>query len=163
MTKRRPPTQERDGRHVLDLDRYLPYMLVSITNAISRGSSRVYLDRFGIGVVDWRVLASLSVYPNVSAKRVSELVMIDKGAVSRSLATLHRLGHITYEEDPSDPRRKSWRPTAKGDTLHDMILPIALDRENTLLRGIDEEDLEQLLSTMQRMMANLDRLSDMNG
>ena len=46
---------------VLDLETYVPYFLTAISNTWSRSASRLYLERFGVGVTEWRVLSQLAI------------------------------------------------------------------------------------------------------
>lgn len=48
-------TMKRGGHEVVDITTYIPHLLSSVNNALSRGASKLYLKRFGIGIVEWRV------------------------------------------------------------------------------------------------------------
>ncbi|SLN51831.1 MarR family winged helix-turn-helix transcriptional regulator [Roseisalinus antarcticus] len=158
MEHRPPPIQMRDGQRLLDLDRYVPYFLVAVTNAISRGASRVYLDRFGVGIMEWRVMTTLAIEPGCAARRICRVIHLDKSAVSRSLASLEARGLARPQAERSDPRRKSWTLTAAGRDIHDRILTIALERESRLLEGVPEADVEVFLTVMRRILANVAEL-----
>ena len=159
-TERQAPTRQVDGRTVLDLDRYVPYFLVAVTNAISRGAGREYLASQGIGIMDWRVMTTLAIQPGCAARDVTALVHLDKGAVSRSLATLETRGLAAATSQGADPRRKDWRLTDSGWDLHDRILPLALRREARLLSDVSAEDVETFLSVLRRLRGNLDHLEE---
>ncbi len=148
----------RDGRRLLDLDRYVPYFLTSVYNVISRGASQLYLARFGVGIVEWRVATMLALEPGIPAARICEVIALDKGGVSRALARLAALGHAEAEAAGGDPRRKLWRLTASGEALHDGILELALQREAALVEGVEPDDLEAFLRVMRRMRVNVERL-----
>ena len=160
MDPRQPPLETRHGRRVLDLDRYIPYFLVALTNAISRGASRVYLDRFGIGIMDWRVMTTLAIRPGCAGRDISALIHLDKGAVSRSLSGLAGRGLVRAEGGGRDPRRRHWQLTEAGRELHDAVLEIALERESRLVEGIPEAELEVFLAVVRRMQANLSHLEE---
>lgn len=152
------PTQFRDGREVINTDTYIPYFLAAINNALQRGASARYLDAYGIGVGEWRVLSMLADEPGTSAARICDVISLDKGAVSRSLKKLDDLGFLSAEALPRDPRRKALSLNAKGYALHDEILGMALQREEDLIRGVDPEDLEVFLDVMRQMRRNVDVL-----
>jgi DNA-binding MarR family transcriptional regulator len=148
------PTREARGRAVVDIDTYIPYFLVSVNNAHSRTASKLYLERFGIGVADWRVISMLACEPGITARRICDVVALDKAATSRSLSTLAGKGLVTGDAPQRDPRRRTWRLTATGDTLHDAILQVALSRERALIAGVDPADLEAFLRVMRIMRRN---------
>lgn len=136
------------------MDSYIPYFLVSVNNAHSRAASRTYLDRFGIGVADWRVVSMLACAPGIDARGICDAVALDKGATSRSLGLLAARGLAQAEAAPRDPRRKSWSLTDEGWALHDAVLEVALERERGLIAGVDPEDLETFLRVMRIMRRN---------
>ena len=59
-------------RHAsLDLEHFLPYRLSVLSNRISQAIAARYARRFGIGVTEWRVVAVLGRYPDLSAGEVA--------------------------------------------------------------------------------------------
>ena len=52
---RKPPPDHA----ILELDRFLPYRLSVLSNRISQDIARLYVERFGLGITEWRVLAVL--------------------------------------------------------------------------------------------------------
>ncbi|MCA2014413.1 MarR family transcriptional regulator [Cereibacter sphaeroides] len=145
-----------DGRLVLNAEYYVPYFLAIVNTRLSRGSSQIYLDRFGIGIVDWRVLASLAIEPEIPASRICQLIDLDKGAVSRALTRLDELRVLDHKAGAErDIRRKLWSLNEAGYALHAVVLQVALEREDQLVRGITEEDLETFRNVMRQMHANL--------
>lgn len=151
-------TQEVENRQVVDLHTYVPYLLSSVNNAMSRGASHLYLDRFGIGIVEWRVMSMLAIEPRIQAARICDVIHIDKGAASRALSRLSEAGYLDFEAPGADSRKKIWWLNPKGLARHDEILAIALDRENQLITGADPQDLEAFLRVMRIMRANVDAM-----
>lgn len=152
------PTTTRDGIEILDITNYTPFFLSSINNALSRGASSLYRERFGIGISEWRTVSMLAIEPDITAARVCEVINLDKAAASRALATLDELGFLDSEVSETDPRKKRWRLNRKGYALHDAIMRIALAREETLLEGVDPQDLEAAIRVMRLMLKNLRNL-----
>lgn len=69
----------------LDLDRYVPGLVVWVSNKLAASASQLYRRLFDLGVTDWRVLAYIELYPWSTGAQVCELIGLDKAAVSRSL------------------------------------------------------------------------------
>ncbi len=157
------PTKPFGGREIVDLSTYIPYFLVAINNALSRGASRLYLDLFGVGIVEWRIISMLAIEPRIPASRICEVVSLDKSGTSRALQRLLSLGYLTFAASKSDPRRKIWWLNARGFGLHDKILELALEREKELIEGIDPNDLEVFLRVVRLMRKNVDQISDEHG
>lgn len=151
-------TKTVEGHQVVDLVSYIPYLLSSVNNALSRGASQLYLDRFDIGIVEWRVMSMLAIEPRIQAARICEVIHIDKGAASRALARLSKAGFLGHEVPGSDARKKTWWLNHTGLALHDEILAVALGRERQLITGVDPVDLEAFLRVMQTMRGNVEAL-----
>lgn len=134
-----------------------PYYLVTIGNAISWGSAREYLHRFGIGVNEWRVLAHVAYEPGCTAAAVSRFLRIDKGVTSRSLKSLMEKDLVGVEL-ATDGTRALYL-TGQGATLHNEVLPIAIRREQILLKGLDDEERRLLLVLLRKMHANLTEMN----
>lgn len=148
------PTLSRGRRQVINIDGYVPYFLNAINNPLTRGASQFYLREFGVGIVEWRIISMLAIEDRIPASRIVDVVQLDKSATSRGLRDLEEKGHVLYEANETDARRRIWWLSATGYALHDRILGVALQREKQLLRGIDAADLEITLRVMRRMNEN---------
>ncbi|WNJ89773.1 MarR family winged helix-turn-helix transcriptional regulator [Bosea sp. 685] len=147
-------------RDVLDLGGYVPYFLTAISNTWSRSSSRLYIERFGVGVTEWRVISQLAIEPAIAAQRICEVIGLDKGAVSRSVATLVAARHVTERPDDRDARRQVLELTTSGYALHDALIALATTREDLLLGDFTAEEKAQLTGFLHRLHARLPLLRD---
>jgi len=143
----------------LNLDRYVPALLTFLTNKMSSGASACYRKHFGIGIVEWRLLAMLAVESHISANRMVQVIGLDKSAVSRALQVLERDGHVSTEVDTKDARRYTVSLTPSGRKLHDRVLVTALERERLLLARLDDKEVETLIDFLHRMSAQLDEVN----
>ena len=82
------PVALRGDVRYLDIHRYAPFLLNAVNGAWQRKSAAIYREKFGIGIVDWRVLSMLMIEPRITANRICEAIRIDKAAASRSLKVL---------------------------------------------------------------------------
>ena len=94
--------EQSSAAHALDLERYLPFLIVATGTRLSASASRAYLDRFGIGVSAWRVLANLKVEPRHDRQCDLRHRGLDKGPVSRAVAGLFESGHVMAGERGTD-------------------------------------------------------------
>lgn len=155
MATRRGNTTMRHGRKVLNLSGYVSYYLAVLANKLSSGASRLYLEHYGIGIIEWRMVAMLALEPGVSPVRVCQFIGLDKGAVSREMRKLEAKGYITVDDDPESSRRRNLALTPEGYALHDKVLSIALERERRLLKGLSAAEVQTLLSLLVRTTANV--------
>jgi DNA-binding MarR family transcriptional regulator len=140
---------------VLNLPRYATYFLHLVSNKMSSGASRLYLSRFDIGVIEWRVIGMVAVEPGITSNRICEMIGFDKAAISRATRTLESKGYLKLISAPDDLRRRTLELTTRGLKLHDRILAIALERERRLLSGLSEQEVDILLDLLARMAKNL--------
>lgn len=159
-TKRDRAAEDGGERDVLNLGDYVPYFLTAISNTWSRSSSRLYLERFGVGVTEWRVISQLAIEPSIAAQRICEVIGLDKGAVSRSVAALVAAGHVAEGTDGRDARRQLLELTATGYALHDRLIALATAREQMMLEGFTPEERVQLTGFLRRLHARLPELRE---
>ena len=135
----------------LELEHFLPYRLSVLSNRISQEIARLYAERFALNVTEWRLLAVLGRYPDITATELVERTAMDKVAVSRAVASLVDDGRLTRKVDGDDRRRTRLRLSAKGYRIYDEVAPLALQYQQRLLAELSGEDralLEALLSKL---------------
>lgn len=137
----------------LKLEEFLPYRLAVLSNTVSTTVARAYDKRFNVSIPEWRVIAILGRFPGLSAVEVAERTMMDKVAVSRAVTKLIKKGRIDREFADADKRRSILNLSEEGRKLHDEIATLALGFESDLLQGLSAEELEQLNSIMERLLA----------
>jgi DNA-binding MarR family transcriptional regulator len=137
---------------MLELDRFLPYRLSVLSNRISQAIARIYEQRFGLDVTEWRIMAVLGRYPDLSAGEVAERTAMDKVAISRGVARLLTRGLLTRDTHEGDRRRSVLALSAAGVAVYDQIVPLALEYEQRLLAGLGADERQWL----QRLLARLD-------
>jgi len=137
----------------LRLEDFLPYRLAVLSNTVSTTVARAYDKRFNVSIPEWRVIAVLGRFPGLSAVEVAERTLMDKVAVSRAVTKLIKNGRIDREFADSDKRRSILNLSEDGKKLHDEIAQLALQFERDLLHGFSEEEMNNLNSIMERLLA----------
>ena len=137
----------------LKLEEFLPYRLAVLSNTVSTTVARAYDKRFNVSIPEWRVIAILGRFPGLSAVEVAERTMMDKVAVSRAVTKLIKKGRVDRQFADADKRRSILNLSADGRKLHDEIAELALGFERDLLEGLSPQELEQLNSIMERLLA----------
>ena len=128
----------------LVLESFLPYRLSYLTNIISRKLARLYSEQFDINPHEWRILANLTRYPNISAAKVGEKIAMDKVAVSRAIKSLCDMGLVHKVFSPEDRRRSVLNLTEEGRDIYHKIEPLVIAYEESLLTILDKGELSQL-------------------
>jgi DNA-binding MarR family transcriptional regulator len=145
------------GAPMFDLNTHIATKVAVFANRLSRSASRFYRARYGIGVVEWRLTMFIGCARETCANRICRETDLDKGAVSRSLNVLERMGIVSIREDGTDSRRNKVSLTAKGRTLYDRMVPVAIERQRELVAGLTDEEVAMFADLVDRMQA---RVSD---
>jgi DNA-binding MarR family transcriptional regulator len=138
----------------LVLDEFLPYRLSILANTVSRAFARAYQERFGLTIPQWRVMAVLAQFPDLSANEVAGKTEMDKVTISRTVASMLKTGHLERRTDPSDRRRTILRLSPAGRRIHAQIVPLARDYEARLVTTLTETDLETLDRIVERLLVS---------
>ncbi len=133
-----------NNNNKLVLESFLPYRLSYLTNIISRSLAGLYAEQFDITPHEWKILANLNRYPNISAAEAGEKTAMDKVAVSRAIKGLCDKGLVHKIFSREDRRRSVLNLTEKGTETYRQIEPLVTDYEDSLLKILDPQELSQL-------------------
>jgi DNA-binding MarR family transcriptional regulator len=140
---------------MIDLERYAPAYLTYVANKLGRGASRNYMRVFNVGVETWRCLVLLTIHGSKTAQQVSQLLGMDKAAISRCFKGMKARRLITLGLHEADRRVRVATLTPAGRALHDEIREMALDRERALLSVLSESERDTLLRLLKRLHENM--------
>lgn len=146
---------ERSGR--LRLAEFLPYRLSVAASVVSEGLAQAYGERFGIGVPEWRVLATLGEFKTMTAKAIGLHAHMSKVKVSRAVTALEEKGFIERTANTQDMREAFLKLTRKGQATYAAIVPLALDYEAALRDRLTEEEAALLGRVMDKLAGSPDR------
>ncbi len=143
----------------LVLEEFLPYTLSILSNLVSREISAIYADRHMLSIPEWRVMAILGRFPGSSAVDIAERTLLDKVAVSRAVAKLLSSGRIQRSVATTDKRRSVLHLSPEGIAIYLEVAPLALEFEEQLLEGLNDQDLSTFRDMTQQL---LDRVRNLN-
>jgi DNA-binding MarR family transcriptional regulator len=124
----------------LKLEEFLPYRLNVVASLVSQALSRIYAERYGIGVPEWRVLVTLGQYGMMTGKAIGAHSHMHKTKVSRAVALLERRKLVTRRANRADLRESFLALTPAGRTMYEDLAPIALDFTRRLSEAIEPDD-----------------------
>jgi DNA-binding MarR family transcriptional regulator len=140
-----------DPQAPLKLDEFLPYRLNVVASLVSLALSRIYVDRYGIGVPEWRILVTLGQFEVMTAKAVGAHSHMHKTKVSRAVSTLERRKLIVRRENRDDRREALLSLTTAGRAIYHDLAPGALDFAHRLFETIDPADREAFERAVDRL------------
>ncbi len=137
----------------LKLDEFLPYQLNVCANLVSQALSRVYTERYKIGVPEWRVLVTLGEFGNMTAKAIGAHSHMHKTKVSRAVALLERRKLVARRANRADLREAFLSLTPAGRDIYNDLAPMALDFAHQLLERVDSADRAALSRALKKLAA----------
>jgi DNA-binding MarR family transcriptional regulator len=133
------------------LEEFLPYRLNVCASLVSQALSRIYADRYKIGVPEWRVLLTLGQFGAMTAKAVGVHSHMHKTKVSRAVALLERRKLVTRRTNRADLRVAFLSLTSAGREIYSKLAPIALDFARQLLETVDSADRAALDRALKKL------------
>lgn len=143
----------------MNLNDYLPFYWTVIANRWTASSSRTYMLRFGIGVVEWRLLATLAAQDGATVLDAAKLTGMDVAAASRAMKALHGKALVTPVAGRFPGRSRPFRMNQAGQTLFEAVGVVAEQRLATLLRDLSSDEHAMLLRLLQRVHGRLPELN----
>ena len=83
----------------LELEKFLPYRLNRLAEAVSRDFQTIYRTRYGLTRPEWRLLASLGQHGTMTATEVGRDSAMHKTKVSRAVSALEERRWLKRETD----------------------------------------------------------------
>jgi DNA-binding MarR family transcriptional regulator len=143
----------------LKLEQFLPYRLNVVASLVSQALSRIYADRHGIGVPEWRVLVTLGQYGMMTGKSIGAHSHMHKTKVSRAVALLERRKLVTRRVNRADLREAFLALTPAGRAMYDDLAPIALDFAHRLSEVVDPADRAAFERAVDRLIERSNRFA----
>jgi DNA-binding MarR family transcriptional regulator len=144
---------------MLHLEHFVPYRLSVLTNIVSMSIAEAYEREFGLSIPQWRVIAVLARYPDLSAIEVAERTAMDKVAVSRAVQGPLAQRRLLRTYDSGDRRRTRLRLSTAGQSVYTRVAPLALNYEKKLLDALSPTDRRALDRLLGRLVERARRLS----
>ena len=124
----------------LKLEEFLPYRLNVLASFVSQALSRIYVERYGLGVPEWRVLVTLGQYGVMTGKAVGAHSHMHKTKVSRAVAELEKRKLIARKSNRADLRESFLSLTHAGRAIYEDLAPGAIDFATRLAEVVDPAD-----------------------
>lgn len=132
----------------------LPYML----SRVSARSNQLWvrqLREHGLTIGRWQVLSVLSRFDGSRIGTIADLSGGEQPAVSRVIDQMERDGLVRRRPSLHDNRAVEVWITAQGRKVFDALMPHAEAFVERMVRTLDEAEIKQLTSTLERLFSDL--------
>jgi len=140
----------------LRLEAHLPHALGAAAIAVGRLIARAYQDRFGLSVIEWRLMALLAEIGPAAERDIFARAAADRPVARRAVRALIKRG-------VAEAGGGRLALTADGRRLYDEIAPLALAWEATLVTGFSPGEVTALKHLLKRLRAAAERLGGEGG
>ncbi|MGB0986416.1 MAG: MarR family winged helix-turn-helix transcriptional regulator [Pseudoalteromonas spongiae] len=136
---------------MISLDSFLPYRLARLSNALSNSFAKVYADKYGLTVPQWRVIAHLAQQSNLTAKDICDRAELDKSTASRAVKQLIEKGIVVGMQDEKDKRATVLALTKAGEQLFFQLASDANNWQNALFDKLTHEEQSTLFTIINKL------------
>jgi DNA-binding MarR family transcriptional regulator len=149
-TERKIPSPKDASR--LSLQAFIPYRLNWLAQVVSDGFAVAYSEIFGLAPPEWRVLATLGEFWQMSAKDIGQHSRMHKTRVSRAVLSLEKRRLLIRAPSAVDRREEILSLTETGRDIYDAVVPMAIQYQDRLLSGLSEADQASLDRLIRHLM-----------
>ena len=132
------------------------HQLLKLTNRLMAPFSTHLAHRYKISLNEFRLLMTIGALGRTASHELAELTGVNVMSVSRAVATLQRHGRIEVMPDTRNRRRKWLSLTDEGQRLYEIMRPQSEKVAEYLFSDLDAGEVEQLRSTLARLIATLE-------
>ncbi|MEZ5839428.1 MAG: MarR family transcriptional regulator [Hyphomicrobiales bacterium] len=143
----------------LELESFLPYRLNVLAEVVSQSLARLYSQRYGLSIAEWRVVATLGQYERMTATAICTHSHMHKTKVSRAVTGLVERGLVERVANSQDLREAFLMLTADGQRVYDEFVPEAVAFDAGLTEGMGEMERGLIEATITRLIERSQALS----
>lgn len=147
----------------LELLKFVPFRLNRLAAEVSTKLAEVYSDRFGIDIVEWRILITLAAHESCSAQFIVNCTRTHKSRISRGVSRMIDLKLVARTESKGDRRETLLHLTAKGNALHQKLVPVVLEQEHKIMDCLDEDEFNAFTLAMDKLERSLNLVHHLDG
>ena len=152
-------TAAQASQAALKLEEFLPYRLNVCAALVTQALSRIYAERYKIGVPEWRVLVTLGEFGMMTAKAIGNHSHMHKTKVSRAVALLERRKLVARRTNRADLREAFLSLTPAGRDMYNELAPAALEFVRQLMETVDPADRAALDRALTKLIERSKQLS----
>lgn len=142
----------------INVERHATAQINMLANKLMMKASAAYTKKFGIGMVEWRVISVLSAIPSCSVQNISDTLGLDKAAISRAVKKLEDKKYIEINGHLEDKRIYVIDLTDLGHQLYEVASDFAIEREKQLLEELEDVEKELLFQLLKKLRSKVEQM-----
>ena len=138
----------------IGLSNFAPYLMNRIMGRYNASLRDEMADQ-GLSTPKMRALAVLSVVEGPLIRELAVYTVVEQSTLSRALDQLSNDGLIRRESDAADSRAVRVFITDTGRAAFETLWPHMADANARMFRGIDQNECNAFVGTLQKMLTNI--------
>ena len=139
------------ARLIAPLRGLLSMKMIILFGLLRRSGALAQRRLFDLSELEWRIVTQVAAYGPVSLNGLADLLVQDRGQLSRVVKVMVGRGLLTRERKPGGPGIVI-ELSKSGEALYYQMVDWALERDEALTTGTPPEDIETLRRTLDRMV-----------
>lgn len=143
----RKPARSRENAPALDLERFEPFLINSLTRRVNGRLERAF-RRKRLSIHDWRLLATLANTPLTRPADIADYIATDPSTLSRMIDRFVRAGVMVRNKPAGEARVTELALTRLGQSLYEAAREVIAQERDRLvgtLSGAEREQFRRLL------------------
>jgi DNA-binding MarR family transcriptional regulator len=160
-------TQENVGqmtrRPIRSIREALSFRIARMAAINERAGGQHFKSEFDLTLMEWRILGLTAAMQPVSFAELRDILLVDKGLLSRTIKALVARGLIDTRKLKSDARQIELLITPVGTSLHDNVLEFTIERNAAMAAVLTDQEwaafdqaLDKLLEHNQNILIGKD-------
>ena len=116
---------------------------------------KFYAEKYEITPEQFLILMALNDNDGIYQRQLANMTFKDRPNINRIVSILERGKYIVSQCFSNGRQIKQLFITDKGKSICNKILPIIFDVWNTTTKGLEENEIEQFINTLQKIEQNL--------
>ncbi|MFT7595307.1 MAG: DNA-binding MarR family transcriptional regulator [Paracoccaceae bacterium] len=129
----------------------LTFQLAHLVALNDRAGSHLFKQLYNLSLNEWRVLGLTYALQPVPLQEIRNILLKDKGQLSRVVRELVSRGLISNEQSPHDARSQMLSLTEQGTSLHDEVIAFTAERNEKVVSDLSREECEIFMQILQKV------------
>ena len=136
--------------------KFLTFRLARLQSRLNAQAIRLLRDHSELSLTEWRILVVSILTGDITLSELARVTQLDKGQLSRAVATMVDKKLLTSEINADDHRQHILSVTDAGRAAHEDVDPLMQERQTRLTSNFDEGDEEVLSALLDKLESSLD-------
>ena len=153
--RERPHSSRRTG----PLAELVSIRMVVLFSLMRRSGQLAQKRIFDLSEVEWRIMTQLGEFAPLSLNGLADLLLHDRGQLSRTVKGMVQRGLLTRTRKPGGPEIEI-DLSAGGRALHTKMVERAIERDRRLTEGLDPGEIAVVKGVVEKMIARAEVLME---